>query len=66
MWGNILTHIGMHHTTCECRAQLYLLSRRQRSTSWLMSSAIPTCALCAMHGKHVTVMKKDMVLACCI
>jgi histone H3 len=22
--------------------------------------------LCAMHGKRVTIMKKDMVLACCI
>jgi hypothetical protein len=32
----------------------------------LMFDVFSNTNLCAMHGKHVTIMKKEMVPACCI
>jgi histone H3 len=38
----------------------------QEATEYFMVNVFSNTNLCAMHGKHVTIMKKDMVLACCI
>jgi histone H3 len=38
----------------------------QETTEYFMVDVSSNTNLCAMHGKHVTIMKKDMVLACCI
>jgi histone H3 len=38
----------------------------QEAAEYFMVDVISDTNLCAMHGKHVTIMKKDMVLACCI
>ncbi len=36
----------------------------QEATEYLMVNVFSSTNLCAMHRKHVTIMKKDMVLAC--
>jgi histone H3/H4 len=38
----------------------------QEATEYFMVDVFSDANLCAMHGKRVTIMKKDMVLACCI
>ncbi len=38
----------------------------QEAVEYFMVDVFSDTNLCAMHGKHVTIMKKDMVLACCI
>ena len=38
----------------------------QEAAEYFMVDVFSDTNLCAMHGKHVTIMKKDMVLACCI
>jgi histone H3 len=36
----------------------------QEAAEYFMVDVFSNTNLCAMHGKHVTIMKKDMVLAC--
>jgi histone H3 len=36
------------------------------AAEYFMVDVFSDTNLCAMHGKRVTIMKKDMVLACCI
>ncbi len=36
----------------------------QEAAEYFMVDVFSDTNLCAMHGKHVTIMKKDMVLAC--
>ncbi len=38
----------------------------QEAAEYFMVDVFSNTNLCAMHSKHVTIMKKDMVLACCI
>ncbi len=38
----------------------------QEAVEYFMVDVFSDTNLCAMHGKRVTIMKKDMVLACCI
>jgi histone H3 len=38
----------------------------QEATEYFVVDVFSNNNLCAMHGKCVTIMKKDMVLACCI
>ncbi len=38
----------------------------QEATEYFMVDVFSNTNMCAMHGKHVTIMKKDMVLPCCI
>jgi histone H3 len=38
----------------------------QEAAKYFMVDVFSNTNLCAMHGKRVTIMKKDMVLACCI
>jgi histone H3 len=38
----------------------------QEAVEYLTVDVFSNTNLCAMHGKRVTTMKKDMVLACCI
>jgi histone H3 len=38
----------------------------QEAAEYFMVDVFSDTNLCAMHGKHVTIMKKDMVLAFCI
>ncbi len=38
----------------------------QEAAEYFMVDVFRDTNLCAMHGKRVTIMKKDMVLACCI
>jgi histone H3 len=38
----------------------------QEAAEYFMVDVFSDTNLCVMHGKCVTVMKKDMVLACCI
>jgi histone H3 len=38
----------------------------QEARDYFVVDVFSDTNLCAMHGKHVTIMKKDMVLACCI
>ena len=46
----------------QCTALLAL----QEAVEYFMVDVFSNTNLCAMHGKRVTIMKKDMVLACCI
>jgi histone H3 len=36
----------------------------QEAAEYFMVDVFSNTNLCAMHGKHVTIMAKDMVLAC--
>ena len=38
----------------------------QEAAEYFMVDVFGNTNLCVMHGKRVTIMKKDMVLACCI
>jgi histone H3 len=38
----------------------------QEAAEYFMIDVISDPNLCTMHGKHVTIKAKDMVLACCI
>jgi histone H3 len=38
----------------------------QEAAEYFMFDVVSDTNLCAMHGKRVTIMKKDIVLACCI
>ncbi len=38
----------------------------QEAAEYFMVDVFSDTNLCAMHGKRVTIMNKDMVLACCI
>jgi histone H3 len=38
----------------------------QKAVEYFMVDVFSNTNLCAMHGKCVTIMNKDMVLACCI
>jgi histone H3/H4 len=38
----------------------------QEAAEYFMVDVFSDTNLCAMHGKRVTIMKKEMVLACCI
>jgi histone H3 len=38
----------------------------QEAMEYFMVDVFSNINLCTMHGKRVTIMKKDMVLACCI
>jgi histone H3 len=38
----------------------------QEAAEYFMGDVFSDTNLCTMHGKHVTIMVKDMVLACCI
>jgi histone H3 len=38
----------------------------QEAAEYFMVDVFSDTNLCMMHGKHVTITKKDMVLACCI
>jgi histone H3 len=38
----------------------------QEAAEYFMVDVFSNTNLCTMHGKRVTIMKKDMVLACCI
>jgi histone H3 len=38
----------------------------QEAAEYFMIDVFSDTNLCAMHGKHVTIKAKDMVLACCI
>ncbi len=38
----------------------------QEATEYFMVDVFSDTNLCVMHGKHVTIMKNNMVLACCI
>ncbi len=38
----------------------------QEAAEYFMVDVFSNTSLCAMHGKRVIIMKKDMVLACCI
>ncbi len=38
----------------------------QEAADYFMVDVFSNTNLCTMHCKHVTIMKKDMVLACCI
>jgi histone H3 len=50
----------------DLRMQSTALLALQEATEYFMVDVFSNTNLCAMHGKRVTIMIKDMVLACCI
>ena len=38
----------------------------QEAVEYIMVDVFSNTNLCAQHGKHKTIMHKDLVLACCI
>jgi histone H3 len=52
--------------TSDLQMQSTALLALQEAAEYFMVVVFSDTNLCAMHGKHVTIMKKDMVLACCI
>jgi histone H3 len=50
----------------DLRMQSTAVLALQEAAEYFMVDVFSDTNLCAMHGKLVTIMKKDMVLACCI
>jgi histone H3 len=50
----------------DLQMQSTVLLALQEAVEYFMVDVFSNTNLCAMHGKRVTIMAKDMVLACCI
>jgi hypothetical protein len=56
------TEIGKYNLQMQSTAVLAL----QEAAEYFMVDVFSDTNLCTMHGKRVTIMKKDIVVACCI
>jgi histone H3 len=58
--------IGQMSRKSDLQMQSTALLALQEAAEYFMVDVFSDTNLCVMHGKRVTIMKKDMVLACCI
>ncbi len=64
---HLVCKIALKFGKCNLQMQsTAVLAALQEATKYFMVDVFSTTNLCAMHGKRVIIMKKDMVLACCI
>ncbi len=63
---NLVREIALKFGKSDLQMQSTAVLALQEAAEYFMVDVISDTNLCAMHCKHVTIMKKDMVLACCI
>ena len=63
---NFVRKIALKFGKSDLRMQSTAVLALQEAVEYFMVDVFSNTNLCAMHGKRVTIMKKDMVLACCI
>jgi histone H3 len=63
---HLVRKIALKFGKSNLRMQSTAVLALQEATEYFMVDVFSKTNLCAMHGKRVTIMKKDMVLACCI
>ncbi len=62
----LVREIALKFGKSDLRMQSTALLALQEAAEYFMVDVFNNTNLCAMHGKRVTIMKKDAVLACCI
>jgi histone H3 len=62
----LVRKIALKFGKSDLRMQSTAVLALQEAAEYFMVDIFIDTNLCAMHGKRVTIMKKDMVLACCI
>jgi histone H3 len=63
---HLVREIALKFGKSDLRMQSTAVLALQEAAEYFMVDVFSDTNLCAMHGKCVTIMKKDMVLACCI
>ncbi len=62
----IVCKIALKFGKSDLRMQSTAVPALQEAAEYFMVDVFSDTNLCTMHGKRVTIMNKDMVLACCI
>jgi histone H3 len=62
----LVSKIALKFVKSDLRMQSTAVLALQEAAEYFMVDVFSDTNLCTMHSKHVTIMKKDMVLACCI
>ncbi len=62
----LVCKIALKFGTSNLQMQSTAVLALQEAAEYFMVDVFSDTNLCVMHGKRVTIMKKDMVLACCI
>ena len=62
----LVQEIALKFGKSDLQMQSTVVLALQEAVEYFMVDVFSSTNLCAMHGKLVTIMKKDMVLACCI
>jgi histone H3 len=63
---HLVCEIALKFGKSDLQMQSTAILALQEAVEYFMVDVFSDTNLCAMHSKHVTFMKKDMVLACCI
>ncbi len=63
---HLVREIALKFGKSDLRMQSTAVLTLQKAVEYFMVDVFSDTNLCAMHGKRVTIMKKDMVLDCCI
>jgi histone H3 len=63
---HLVCKIALKFGKSDLRMQSTAVLALQEAVEYFMVDVFSDTNLCAMHGKRVTIMKKDLVLACCI
>jgi histone H3 len=61
---HLVHKIALKFGKSDLQMQITALLALQEAAEYFMADVFSDTNLCAMHGKRVTIMKKDMVLAC--
>jgi histone H3 len=62
----LVCKIALKFGKSDLRMQSKAVLALQEAAEYFMVDVFSNTNLCAMHGKRVTIMNKNMVLACCI
>jgi histone H3 len=63
---HLVCKIALKFGKSNLRMQTTAVLALQEAVEYFMVDVFSDTNLCAMHGKRITIMKKDMALACCI
>jgi histone H3 len=63
---HLVPEIALNFGKSNLQMQSTAVLALQEAVEYFLVDVFSNTNLCAMHGKRVTIMKKDMVLACCI
>jgi histone H3 len=63
---HLVCEIALKFGKSDLRMQSTAVLALQEAVEYFMVDVFSNTNLCTMHSKRVTIMKKDMVLACCI